>query len=134
MLSSSGDGTARLWDLATGKELRRFLGQTEVGLDATFTPDGRLTLICSLDKANGPVIRVVDVATGRELRQLRGHTAKVDTLAVSPDSRILVSGSWPDDPADLGSGQRRGNRLLPLGHKPAKRSIHARRAARDLAL
>jgi WD40 repeat protein len=91
-LSSSNDQTARLWDVATGVELRRFPGQSELDLHAIFSPDGRRAIVTSA----GHLVRVFGVETGRELLQLRGHTDKADSLAVSPDGSILVSGSWPE--------------------------------------
>src|SRR5258707_10713778 len=41
LASASLDGTIRLWDVATGKELRSFPGQYAGGNIARFTPDGK---------------------------------------------------------------------------------------------
>jgi WD40 repeat protein len=91
-LSSSADGGARLWEVASGRALRQFAGQTQLDLHAVFAPDGRSALATS----DGNLVRIFEIPSGLEVRQLRGHTGKVDSLAVSPDGKLLVSGSWPE--------------------------------------
>jgi WD40 repeat protein len=91
-LSAASDATARLWDVAKGRELHQFPGQKDLDLHAIFTPDGRRAIVAS----EGPVIRVFDVATYKEQLTLRGHTKKIDSLATTRDGRILASGSWPE--------------------------------------
>jgi WD40 repeat protein len=41
LASGSGDKTIRLWDLASGKELRRLKGHTDGVRSVAFAPDGR---------------------------------------------------------------------------------------------
>src|SRR5262245_42350984 len=41
LASASADGTVRLWDVATGQEIRRFRGHQGEVLSVTFAPDGR---------------------------------------------------------------------------------------------
>jgi WD40 repeat protein len=48
-LTGSADGTARLWDIATGVELRRFSGHTAAVWGAAFSPDGRRLATTSAD-------------------------------------------------------------------------------------
>lgn len=43
-LSGSDDATLRLWDLGTGRELRRFSGHALKVTSVAFSPDGRLIL------------------------------------------------------------------------------------------
>lgn len=38
--TGSSDGTARLWDSATGKEVRQLLGHTGAVYAVAFSPDG----------------------------------------------------------------------------------------------
>ncbi len=91
-LSSASDRTARLWDVGTGSELKRFPGQTELDLHAIFTRDGQSAIVASA----GHLIRIFEVESGRERLVLRGHSGKVDSFAASPDGRLLISGSWPE--------------------------------------
>jgi len=49
ILTSSADDTARLWDLQTGQELRRFIGHEGPVEWAAFSPDGKTILAGSQD-------------------------------------------------------------------------------------
>jgi WD40 repeat protein len=66
LASGSYDGTIRLWDLASGRELRRLEGHTDGVISVAFAPDGRSLASGSWDKT----IRLWDVASGKELRRL----------------------------------------------------------------
>ena len=88
-LSGSRDTTMRLWDVATGAELRRFEGHTSTVMDVAFSPDEATALSGSWDTT----IRLWDVATGEELRRFEGHTDAVMSVAFSADGTTFVSGS-----------------------------------------
>jgi WD40 repeat protein len=100
----SGDNTVRLWDVATGRELRQLTGHTEGVRSVAISPDGQTLASGSGDKT----VRLWDVATGRELRQLTGHTDYVISVAISPDGQTLASGSGIK-PCDCGMWPRDGN-------------------------
>jgi mono/diheme cytochrome c family protein len=89
-LSGGDDKTVRLWDVASGTELRCLEGHAEEVLAVTFAPDGRRALSGSRDRT----LRLWDLTSGRELRCLRGHTDRVAGVAVSPDGTRALSGSW----------------------------------------
>lgn len=76
-----------LWDLETGKEIRRFKGHKEAVYTVQFTRDAKVLITGSADKT----IRFWDVETGSEKRRLASKLGEVYTLAPSPDrSRLLV--------------------------------------------
>ncbi|MBY5351319.1 hypothetical protein [Rhizobium leguminosarum] len=58
LLSGSGDATARLWDVATGRSLAVFAGHENSIWTVAFNPDGRTALTGSSDNT----IRFWDVA------------------------------------------------------------------------
>jgi hypothetical protein len=78
-----------LWDVATGRELRKLTGHENTVASVAFSPDGRFALSGGYDKA----MRLWEVATGRELRTLTGHRAIVRSVAFSPDGRLALSAS-----------------------------------------
>src|SRR5262249_41230514 len=89
-----------LWDRATGKLVRRFVGHrgTERNTDkpgsvfsVAFSPTGETLASLSLEAG---VVRVWDVATGKERFQLHGRALyTVRCLAFSPDGQVLA---WAD--------------------------------------
>lgn len=61
VLSASYDGTARLWDRATGKELYRFRGQRDFTWSAEFSPDDKWVLTtCGGNSVNGQFVKGSD--------------------------------------------------------------------------
>ena len=49
IVTSNDDGTAKVYDVATGKELRTYIGHTENVNNAIFSPDGKYVLTVSDD-------------------------------------------------------------------------------------
>ena len=86
---AAADGTARLWDSRTGRELFVLRGHAGFVWSACFSPDGKRLLTASQDGT----LRLWDPATGQGLRTLRGHTDAVLCVAFSPDGRRLLSAS-----------------------------------------
>jgi WD40 repeat protein len=78
-LTLSGDGTVKLWEVATGRELRTLAGHSVTSV--AFSPNGRLALTGSRDGT----ATLWEVATGRELRTLAGIRAK---FTRSPSRRM----------------------------------------------
>jgi len=103
VLTGSNDETARLWDTATGQQIRSFNGHTMQITSVAFSPDGHSVLTGSLDRT----ARLWDAATGQQLRSFEGH-GEVESVAFSPDGRFVLTGS-EDNTArlwDASSGQQ----------------------------
>src|SRR5262249_16255440 len=89
-LSGGADSTVRLWDLATGKELRCFEGQIAGGVSGVAcSSDGKLGLSSSGD---GFVI-LWDLESGKEVRRCDRHADSLYCVAISPDDKLAVAGS-----------------------------------------
>jgi WD40 repeat protein len=88
LISAGGDGLIRLWDPATGKELRRLQGHTAAVLSLALAPGGKRLASGSADGT----VRFWDLATaGREMRVLQGHRYGVTSLTFSPDGKQFAS-------------------------------------------
>ena len=89
VVTGSWDKTAKLWEAATGKELRTFGGHSDEVSSVAFSPDGRYVVTGSGDKT----AKLWETATGKELRTFRGIQNRCDSVAFSPDGRYVVTGS-----------------------------------------
>ena len=81
-----GDGTLKLWEVATGKQLK-VIGKNEGGIGyLAVSPDGNFVAW------NGEAgkIHLYDVSAGKDARVLRLPLA-VDSAAFSPDSKTLAT-------------------------------------------
>jgi formylglycine-generating enzyme required for sulfatase activity len=83
------DQTIKLWDVASGVELRTLKGHSHYVTSVSFSPDGRQIVSGSADNK----VKLWDAESGEELRTLNGHTSSVRSVAFSPDGRRIVSGS-----------------------------------------
>lgn len=92
------DKDVRLWDAATGRELRQFHGHTVPPGSLAFSPDGKQFVSGGgLGVGYGkrdPAARIWDVASGRELHQLAGHQDIVTCVVFSPDGKTIATGGW----------------------------------------
>jgi WD40 repeat protein len=95
ILTGSSDKTARLWEVTTGQEVRRFAVKTtrDVIIPAVaFSPDGRFVL------TGGEAAIIWDTATGQELRRFAEDSPYIDSVAFSPDGRFALTGEEPGTP------------------------------------
>src|SRR5262245_54032687 len=105
-ISEKTPSSIRIWELATGKELRRLRGHAGETTALAFSPDGRSLASGGEDW----LVRLWEVSSGAERAKLKGHTLKaggfhaagISRLAFSPDGRRLISaGAEPPTPAGM---------------------------------
>jgi len=95
LATASQDRTVKLWDTATGIEVRTLAGHAKAkrttghggARDIAFSPDGRLLATAG----NDGMIKLWEVATGSEVRTFTGHPRGVTDVKFSPDGRWLAS-------------------------------------------
>lgn len=94
ILTSSRDGTARIWDAATGCQLAVLAGN-EGGLacQAAFSSNGKLVVTAGGVGSASCVARVWDGSSGELVAELRGHTDTVQCAFFNPGSDRLVTAS-----------------------------------------
>jgi WD40 repeat protein/DNA-directed RNA polymerase specialized sigma24 family protein len=77
----------KIWDVATGKEIRLIAGFGDKAIAVAYSPDGK-TLACS-DGVGA--VKLWDPKTGKLLANLKGPVGGGGSLAFSPDGKILAS-------------------------------------------
>jgi WD40 repeat protein len=89
LVSADPVGQVQLWDIDTGKELRRFPGRGACEHPVlAFSPDGKLLAVTG---EMSPVLHVWDVTKGKKPRGPAGHQRPVWALAFSPDGQTVAS-------------------------------------------
>jgi WD40 repeat protein/DNA-binding SARP family transcriptional activator len=83
------DGTARLWDAASGQSLRVLRGHKTRVNSVMFSPDGMQLATASDDFT----AKIWDVSTGNEIRALAGHALRVYRAVYSLDGKRLATSS-----------------------------------------
>jgi WD40 repeat protein len=93
------DGQAILWNISTGKEVRRFIGHKGAVWSVTFSPDGQQVLTGGgVDGTKGGKgsVRLWNTDTGTQVKQFKGHDAAVVSVAFSPSGKQLLTASLQD--------------------------------------
>jgi RNA polymerase sigma factor (sigma-70 family) len=85
--SEKGVYFARLWEVATGKELRRLRYGNDVFRTIAFSPDGKTVAV----GGDGGRTRLWEADTGKELLTLPGGGYRVRSVAFSPDGDTLAA-------------------------------------------
>ncbi|MCX5827588.1 MAG: caspase family protein [Deltaproteobacteria bacterium] len=95
-ISGSIDKTLKLWDIATGREIRTFSGITDRVTAVVISPDGRYAL--SGDEGVTGNIKLWNILSGKLIRTFSGHEGGMGAIAFSPDGKhILSAGGIPSD-------------------------------------
>ncbi|MHB1424185.1 MAG: sigma-70 family RNA polymerase sigma factor [Gemmataceae bacterium] len=127
MIAAADNPDCYLWDVATGKEVRRLKGHQNVVRGVAFSPDGKQVATGSDDGT----VRLWDPATGKEQRRIDCSSGEGCPLAYSPDGKSIASSSMDGtihfwDPA-TGKERRRLS-----GHQKAVFSIAFSREGKRL--
>jgi len=88
VVSGSHDGTARVWEAASGKEVAR-MTHDDVVTSVAFSPDGKYIVSGSW----GNTARVWETLTGKEVARMT-HRGSANSVAFSPNGKYVVSGGW----------------------------------------
>ncbi|MEM9571702.1 MAG: TIR domain-containing protein [Pseudomonadota bacterium] len=102
LLTTSWDGTAKIWDVTTGDMLRSVYGGERIGASGVFSHDGQTVFV-----TQDTTIQKWDLAFDELIPFGTGHTADVVDLTVSGDGRFLASAAWDNTAKlwDVASGQ-----------------------------
>lgn len=89
-ISASDDGAISLWDLKTGKLIKRFKQHTGKISKVAISADGRLAASASWDRT----IRLWDLEKLSFIRVFKGHKGPVNAVVFSTDGKTLYSASY----------------------------------------
>ena len=106
LATASWDGTAKIWDPATGRHIRTFKGHRDRVVDVAWSPDGKQLATASWDGT----ARIWDAASGSSIRtfedhgsspdggkgttEMREHGERVSSVSWSPDGQRLATSGW----------------------------------------
>jgi RNA polymerase sigma factor (sigma-70 family) len=104
------DYFARLWDVETGKEVRRFMhGRKGYGVRSlAFSPDGKT--LATLGTQGGAFLRLFDVATGKERRAFPKdgeYRTRPGSVAFAPDGKAVAVALNSIHLYDVATGEER---------------------------
>ncbi|GAA0909583.1 hypothetical protein Vau01_075740 [Virgisporangium aurantiacum] len=109
-LATAADGSAQIWDVATGRPRIELMGHPGRVTSVAIAPDG--TWLATADDDGS--VKIWDVATGQERTRLMGYTglmgytSRVASVAIAPDGTWLATAAdesvrtW-----DVATGQER---------------------------
>jgi serine/threonine protein kinase len=110
VLSGGADGTVRLWEARTGRELACMVGHRDKVWAVAFLPDGKRALTAGKDHS----VKLWNLEAGREMRSFEGRTNR--SLAVSPDGKLAITGSLSDGMVRLWEAETGREKLRLKGH------------------
>ena len=85
-VSASSDTTLKVWDLASGQEIRTLTGHTDTVSGVAMTPDGS----CAVSASEDETFKVWDLARGACLATFHADGA-LRACAFAPDERTVVA-------------------------------------------
>jgi RNA polymerase sigma factor (sigma-70 family) len=89
VIAAGAGNFARVWDLGTGKELRRHDMGVPGVWSMALSPDGKV--LAALP--GGTALRLFDAKTGTDLLPLEGHLRRIWTAFITPDNRSVITSS-----------------------------------------
>ncbi|MFN0125433.1 MAG: protein kinase domain-containing protein, partial [Verrucomicrobiales bacterium] len=100
IITGSEDGTAKVWETATGREVLTLKGRKGQVLSVAYSPDGRRIVTGSGDWGFGQIpgeATVWDAESGQPLFELKEHNYYVWSVAFSADGQRIVTAAGDRD-------------------------------------
>ena len=82
------DGTAKLWDIKSKKEIYT-IGDDYKVTSAAFSPEGKFMAT----GINNNTVVLWNIDTGKAIRSFEGHSQYINSMSFSPDGKLLATGS-----------------------------------------
>jgi WD40 repeat protein/serine/threonine protein kinase len=97
LFSGWGDGTIKVWNVDTGKEVLTLRGHASHVTCLVLSSDGK----CLFSGSEDATVKAWDLEAGKETLTLRGHTGWVSSLALSSDGKRLFSANGDLKPGEI---------------------------------
>jgi WD40 repeat protein/tRNA A-37 threonylcarbamoyl transferase component Bud32 len=115
LATAGSDGTAKLWDAATGKVEVSLEGHTDQVQCLAFSPDGQILATGAGGFTRQGELRLWDAATGKLKATLEEEAESVQAVAFSPDGKILAAGGYSHGKLwDLSTGELKHTFEAPM--------------------
>jgi RNA polymerase sigma factor (sigma-70 family) len=99
LASASQDTTIKIWDTATGKEVKSLAGSPDAVEALAFSADGKMLASSTGGhfgtrggQGGADAVKIWDVASGEEKVPLKDNEGQFDRVAFSPDGKVLAAG------------------------------------------
>ncbi len=94
LASGSRDGSIRLWDTITGKQIILYKGEWEEVITLVISTDGKMLASGHHHWFNNAhQVRLWNLQTKELITTIDDHTSNISSLAFSPDGKTLATGS-----------------------------------------
>lgn len=92
-LSGNYNGSIKLWEIATGREIRTLRRHAGLVNTVAFSPDGKRALSGSINNSaiGGNTLKLWDLESGREIRNFEGAPPGVTAVTFSADGEYALS-------------------------------------------
>ncbi|MTI21009.1 CHAT domain-containing protein [Fulvivirga sp. RKSG066] len=93
LLTGSRDKTVKLWEIASGRELRTYYGHESTINDIAISPDGKTFLTSSADKT----ARLWSIETGEQLQIFEGHKELLTAVDYHPRGKQVITAGYDNN-------------------------------------
>jgi WD40 repeat protein len=120
--SGSSDNTVKIWEAASGRELRVLSGHNKAVKSIAWSSNGKLLASASIDKT----VRLWNVETGTEIPGLSNFNEAAEVVTFSQNGRMIAAGSadqtikiWDtESKREIKVLKDAGNRITALAFSP----------------